>query len=66
MIAPTVEEHRAHGYETEFAMLIGTSMIQVVSDYVTLLYIKFGHPYGYYSFPCFICVDANIRQLHIK
>lgn len=44
MIAPTVEERRAHAYETEFAMLIGTSMIQVVSDYVTLIYIKFGHP----------------------
>jgi len=44
-------------YETEFAMLIDTSVIQVVSNYVTLIYFKF-HPYGYYNASLVLCIDV--------
>lgn len=58
-----MEEHRAYAYETEFAMLIGTSVIQVVPGRVTLIYFQFNHPYGCYNvthfLPRLIRVYAN-------
>lgn len=68
MIAP-IEEHRAHAYETKFAMLISTSVIQVVPDHITLINFEFSHPYSYYNVKLFLfhacrCVQMFISSIH--
>lgn len=68
VIAP-IEEHRAHAYETKFAMLISTSVIQVVPDHITLINFEFSHPYSYYNVKLFLfhacrCVQMFISSIH--